>query len=106
MQNQLVEAKRDLIIHKITGILLDALQNDDLEPEDGAIIAGYLLERKKQITDEKSLNQFMNEVAEKLDIFRGFINLQKEKDSQNSLDNQKLEDIKSQLVELARTQSN
>ncbi|OGK55380.1 hypothetical protein A3H78_03700 [Candidatus Roizmanbacteria bacterium RIFCSPLOWO2_02_FULL_36_11] len=106
MQQQLIESKRDLVVHKLTGILLDALQNDELEPEDGALIAGYILERKKQVVDEASLNQFMTEIAEKLDIFRGFINLQKEKDAQNSLDTQKLEDIKSQLVGLAKMTTN
>lgn len=60
---------RDKVAITLTNRLTEALENKQVDESEGALIAGYLLDRINQITDDGELTLLLTEMAEKWPIF-------------------------------------
>jgi len=64
-----MDDKKKQVISKITGILIDEMLKKNVNQELGQEIATYILYESKNIKDDKSLNDFIKQLAEKYSIF-------------------------------------
>ncbi len=60
---------RDKVAITLTNRLTEALESGQVSEEEGALIAGYLLDRVNQIDDEGEASLLLTEMAERWPIF-------------------------------------
>jgi hypothetical protein len=60
---------KDKVGITLTNRLVEALENGQIDDEQGALIAGYLQDRLSQIDDDGEASLFLTEVGEKWPIF-------------------------------------
>lgn len=100
-QNSTSEEKKKNLISKITGILLDEMSQKKVNQELGQEIATYILSQSKNIKDDKTLNDFLKQLAEKYYIFKLYhVNMSLESQIKKT-DEEKITNIKEQLSKLA-----
>ncbi|PIP63297.1 hypothetical protein CO165_03770 [Candidatus Roizmanbacteria bacterium CG_4_9_14_3_um_filter_33_18] len=104
-QNLSAEEKKKNLINKITGILLDEMLKKKVDQELGQEIATYILNQSKNVKDDKSLDDFLRQLAEKYSIFKlYFVNSSLENQIKKT-DEEKISSIKDQLSKLANFKS-
>jgi len=100
-----VDEKKKNLINKITGILIDEMSKKNVNQELGQEIATYILNQSKNIKDDKSLNDFLKQLAEKYSIFKLYhVNTSLENQIKIT-DEEKMISIKQQLSKLANFKS-
>jgi len=104
------EGKKDKLLHAIAGVLLDALEDEDLEEDEGKEIARFILEKTDAAKSEEDLAKFLPELSQKCPLFEK-VKASWEKEvataeaSQvaQTADQQKIDAIKNQLSQLSKT---
>ena len=100
-----MDDKKKQVISKITGILIDEMLKKNVNQELGQEIATYILYESKNIKDDKSLNDFIKQLAEKYSIFKLYsVNISLENQIKIT-DEEKMASIKEQLSKLANFKS-
>ena len=92
-----LEEKIKAILGKLTKLLLDKMIAEDIDEEEGAEIARYILNEKRKVVDEASFKNFLENVAKEYPIFSSVIEEFQKEEKLNDKDQQKLIEIKSQL---------
>ncbi len=105
MDQNSFDARKKEVIDKLTGILIEALEKETITREIGQEIATFILDKKNNVIDENSLTSFLNELAQKWDMYKNFSAIQNKTTEIVGQDQKKLEDIKSQLTQLANSQN-
>ncbi len=101
----LIDEKKKNLINKITGILIDEMARKNIKQELSQEIASYILLQSKLIKDDKSLNDFLKQLADKYSIFKlCFVNTSLENQIKKT-DEEKISSIKEQLSKLANFKS-
>lgn len=96
-----IDDKKKNLINKITGILLDGMSKKNVNQELGQEIATYILSQSKNIKDDKTLDDFLKQLAEKYSIFKLY-HVNKSLENQIKVsDEEKISSIKDQLSKLA-----
>ena len=90
------------MINKITGMLIEALEKETLTREEGQLAATFILGQKEKINNEISLNSFLEELVKQWPMYKDFTETQKKAQQFDIQDQQKLDQIKNQLSELAQ----
>jgi len=104
-QNLTPEEKKKNSINKITEILIDEMSKKNVNQELGQEMATYILNQSKKIKDDKTLNDFLKQLAEKYSIFKLYhVNMTLENQIKKT-DEEKITDIKEQLSKLANFKS-
>lgn len=90
------------LIDGLTKIILDSLINKDIDHDEAAEISRFILERKKAVTNDGELNNFLNELKNKYFIFSSFLDSFEKESQIQKEDTQKIEAIKSQLLKFTQ----
>jgi len=61
------------LIDGLTKVILDSLIAEDIDQDEAAEISRFILERKKAITNDSKLNNFLTELNDKYFIFSFFL---------------------------------
>ena len=61
------------LIDGLTKVILDSLIAEDIDQDEAAEISRFILERKKTITNNSELNNFLTELKDKYFIFSSFL---------------------------------
>jgi len=100
-----IDEKKKNLINKVTGILIDEMSKKNVNQDLGQEIATYVLNQSKNIKDDKSLNDFLKQLAEKYSIFKlHYVNSSLENQIK-ATDEEKITNIKEQLSKLANFQA-
>jgi len=90
------------LIDALTKVILDSLIAEDIDQDEAAEISRFILERKKTITNDSELNNFLTELKDKYFIFSSFLDSFKKESQIQKEDAQKIEAIKSQLLKFSQ----
>jgi predicted class III extradiol MEMO1 family dioxygenase len=90
------------LIDGLTKVILDSLIAEDIDQDEAAEISRFILERKKTITNDSELNNFLTEIKDKYFIFSSFLNSFEKESQIQKEDAQKIEAIKSQLLKFSQ----
>jgi len=86
------------LVDGLTKVILDSLIAEDIDQDEAAEISRFILVRKKTITNDADLNNFLNELKDKYFIFSSFLDSFKKEQKIQNEDSQKIEAIKNQLL--------
>lgn len=100
-QNLTPEEKKKDLINKITGILIDEMSKKNVNQDLGQEIATYILNQSKNIKDDKTLNDFLQQLSEKYSIFKLYHVNRSLENQIKVTDEEKITNIKEQLSKLA-----
>lgn len=104
-QNSTPEEKKKDLINKITGILIDEMYQKKVNHELGQEIAAYILNQSKNIKDDKTLSDFLQQLSEKYSIFKLYYVNRSLENQIKVTDEEKITNIKEQLSKLANFKS-
>jgi len=90
------------LIDGLTKVILDSLIAEDIDQDEAAEISRFILERKKTITNDSELNNFLAELKDKYFIFSSFLDSFEKESQIQKEDAQKIEAIKSQLLKFSQ----
>jgi predicted class III extradiol MEMO1 family dioxygenase len=90
------------LIDGLTKVILDSLIAEDIDQDEAAEISRFILERKKTITNDSELNNFLTELKDKYFIFSSFLDSFEKESQIQKEDAQKIEAIKSQLLKFSQ----
>ena len=90
------------LIDGLTKVILDSLIAEDIDQDEAAEISRFILERKKTITNNSELNNFLTEIKDKYFIFSSFLDSFEKESKIQKEDAQKIEAIKSQLLKFSQ----
>ena len=90
------------LIDGLTKVILDSLIAEDIDQDEAAEISLFILERKKTITNDSELNNFLTELKDKYFIFSSFLDSFEKESQIQKEDAQKIEAIKSQLLKFSQ----
>ena len=90
------------LIDGLTKVILDSLIAEDIDQDEAAEISRFILEKKKTITNESELNNFLTELKDKYFIFSSFLDSFEKESQIQKEDAQKIEAIKSQLLKFSQ----
>jgi hypothetical protein len=90
------------LIDGLTKVILDSLIAEDIDQDEAAEISRFILERKKTITNDSELNNFLTELKDKYFIFSYFLDSFEKESQIQKEDAQKIEAIKSQLLKFSQ----
>jgi len=85
----------------VTAKLINLLETNVVDQDKGREIASYILDEKQTITDEKTLQSFLDNLTTKYAWFADIAKIEKIETTSTSLDEQKLEALRNQLSQLA-----
>lgn len=102
MNTSFTDDKKKELLMKLTGILLDAREQDLVTEEQTREIAYFILAKKDSITDDITLKLFLDELAIKSVIFKDFAEQKKTAQTAQTQDNQKVQEIQDQLSNLGK----
>ena len=90
------------LIDGLTKVILDSLIAEDIDQDEAAEISRFILEKKKTITNESELNNFLTELKDKYFIFSSFLDSFEKESQIQKEDGQKIEAIKNQLLKFSQ----
>jgi len=90
------------LIDGLTKVILDSLIAEDIDQDEAAEISRFILERKKTITNDSDLNNFLTELKDRYFIFSSFLDSFEKESQIQKEDAQKIEAIKSQLLKFSQ----
>jgi len=90
------------LIDGLTKVILDSLIAEDIDQDEAAEISRFILERKKTITNDSELNNFLTEIKDKYFIFSSFLDSFEKESQIQKEDARKIEAIKSQLLKFTQ----
>jgi predicted class III extradiol MEMO1 family dioxygenase len=90
------------LIDGLTKVILDSLIAEDIDQDEAAEISRFILERKKTITNDSELNNFLTEIKDKYFIFSSFLDSFEKESQIQKEDAQKIEAIKNQLLKFSQ----
>jgi len=90
------------LIDGLTKVILDSLIAEDIDQDEAAEISRFILERKKTITNDSELNNFLAEIKDRYFIFSSFLDSFEKESQIQKEDAQKIEAIKSQLLKFSQ----
>jgi len=90
------------LIDGLTKVMLDSLIAEDIDQDEAAEISRFILERKKTITNDSELNNFLTELKDRYFIFSSFLDSFEKESQIQKEDAQKIEAIKSQLLKFSQ----
>jgi len=90
------------LIDGLTKVILDSLIAEDIDQDEAAEISRFILERKKTITNDSELNNFLTELKDKYFIFSSFLDSFEKESQIQKEDAQKIESIKNQLLKFSQ----
>jgi predicted class III extradiol MEMO1 family dioxygenase len=90
------------LIDGLTKVILDSLIAEDIDQDEAAEISRFILERKKTITNNSELNNFLTELKDRYFIFSSFLDSFEKESQIQKEDAQKIEAIKSQLLKFSQ----
>jgi predicted class III extradiol MEMO1 family dioxygenase len=90
------------LIDGLTKVILDSLIAEDIDQDEAAEISRFILERKKTITNDSELNNFLTELKDRYFIFSSFLDSFEKESQIQKEDAQKIEAIKSQLLKFSQ----
>jgi uncharacterized membrane protein YgaE (UPF0421/DUF939 family) len=93
--------KKKEVIEKITGTLLDAMEQQLLSEEEGRVVAEYILSKKESFTNQEELIEFLQTLSDIWSIFTPLFDTEQKSTETESTDAKKLDEIKQQLSTLA-----
>jgi hypothetical protein len=96
----------DFLINGLAKVLLDNLLNEEIDKEEAQEISQYILDEKRKIVTKEQINDFLERLKQRYLIFDQFIEqFQKSTNIQNQ-DQQKIEEIKNQLLKFSQSSQN
>jgi predicted class III extradiol MEMO1 family dioxygenase len=90
------------LIDGLTKVILDSLIAEDIDQDEAAEISRFILERKKTITNDSELNNFLTELKDRYFIFSSFLDSFEKESQIQKEDAQKIEAIKNQLLKFSQ----
>jgi predicted class III extradiol MEMO1 family dioxygenase len=90
------------LIDGLTKVILDSLIAEDIDQDEAAEISRFILERKKTITNDSELNNFLTELKDRYFIFSSFLDSFEKESQIQKEDAQKIEAIKSHLLKFSQ----
>jgi len=90
------------LIDGLTKVILDSLIAEDIDQDEAAEISRFILERKKTITNDSELNNFLAELKDRYFIFSSFLDSFEKESQIQKEDAQKIEAIKNQLLKFSQ----
>jgi len=90
------------LIDGLTKVILDSLIAEDIDQDEAAEISRFILERKKTITNDSELNNFLAEIKDRYFIFSSFLDSFEKESQIQKEDAQKIEAIKNQLLKFSQ----
>jgi len=90
------------LIDGLTKVMLDSLIAEDIDQDEAAEISRFILERKKTITNDSELNNFLTELKDRYFIFSSFLDSFEKESQIQKEDAQKIEAIKNQLLKFSQ----
>jgi len=90
------------LIDGLTKVILDSLIAEDIDQDEAAEISRFILERKKTITNDSDLNNFLTELKDRYFIFSSFLDSFEKESQIQKEDAQKIEAIKNQLLKFSQ----
>jgi len=100
--NDFVSLRIKKLIDGLTKVIIDALIAEDIDQDEAAEIALFILERKNAITNEDELNNFLNDLKNRYFIFSSFLDSFEKEEKIKKEDIQKIEAIKNQLLKFTQ----
>ncbi len=101
-ENPLIEKQKKDIIHKITGVLLNAQQNETLSEFDGQKAAAFILDNYKQAQTYEQLLGFLHKLSSQWTVFHECVEMFEKSNVAKSEDEEKMEDIRGKLLTLSQ----
>lgn len=96
------EEKKKEIINSITGILIESLEKMMISQIEGREIATFILDNKDGLMTDQGITLFLAELANKWSIYKNYIETYNKTEQASYEDKQKLDQIKSQLIQLSK----
>jgi len=90
------------LIDGLTKVILDSFIAEDIDQDEAAEISRFILERKKTITNDSELNNFLTELKDRYFIFSSFLDSFEKESQIQKEDAQKIEAIKNQLLKFSQ----
>jgi len=90
------------LIDGLTKVILDSLIAEDIDQDEAAEISRFILEKKKTITNDSELNNFLTELKDRYFIFFSFLDSFEKESQIQKEDTKKIEAIKSQLLKFSQ----
>jgi predicted class III extradiol MEMO1 family dioxygenase len=90
------------LIDGLTKVILDSLIAEDIDQDEAAEISRFILERKKTITNDSELSNFLTELKDRYFIFSSFLDSFEKESQIQKEDAQKIEAIKNQLLKFSQ----
>ena len=94
------EKKKD-IIEKITGTLLEAMEQQEISEEEGKVVAQYILSKKESFSNQEELLEFLQTLSDIWPMYKQLYDTEQKSTESETTDTKKLDEIKHQLSTLA-----